>query len=596
MMKKSMLFKGFLSKILPATLLLSSLGTLTTPALASFSDPGVVGSHGFSRVEYNLGDTAFQPTNFPTARSPSPVELRASVHYPADLTGGPYPVVVFLHGRHSTCYNSSTRSMSLAWPCKGSSTLPSFKGYDYVSQVMASQGFIVVSISANGINAKDNSNSAYGMDARAELTQKHLELLQQFNKNTGTLVGLLPVSLQGKFDFNQVGTMGHSRGGEGVVKHFLLNQSAVGDKKVSVKALLPLAPTDFFNPVANNVPLSVMLPYCDGDVSDLQGIKYYNQSRYALTTDTAAKHSILVMGANHNYFNSIWSPSTSFGGGDDWSASSNIFCGTATGNKRLTEAQQRGVGLAYMTAFFRTYVKGESEFSPYLTGAAEPPVSANLPTAPSSSLNHIYVSYHPDVNKRMDINKGTSLLSLAVSGTALSQFINPYELCGANNTGSSCPYSSVRSQLPEQGVSQLHMGWFDNSLQSSWVNNFNTAQDVSGFSNLQFRAGVNFTDSLNTSCQPANFKVRIKDQTNQVSPWVSVGDYSKALYYPPGKSSCATQSTAAVPKIMLNTVRLPLVQFPGVNLREVKSVEFQFGNGADATSRRIVLNDLMFAS
>jgi len=240
-MPKSPHFKGFLSKLLSTTLLLCSISIAENPANASVStnaltDPGIAGTHGFSRVEYDLGDTAFQPTNFPTSRSLSPVELRASIHYPKDLIGGPYPVILFEHGRHSTCFNTATKRSSLAWPCAaGSTTIPSFQGYDYTSQILASQGYIVVSISANGINAKDNSNASYGMDARAELIQKHLELLQQFNKNSGALVNTLPATLQGEFDFSRVGTMGHSRGGEGIVKHYLLNQNATGDQKSHLK-------------------------------------------------------------------------------------------------------------------------------------------------------------------------------------------------------------------------------------------------------------------------------------------------------------------------------------------------------------------------
>ena len=38
-------------------------------------DPGAPGSLTVTREEYNFGDTAFQPSNFP-----GPVELRASIH------------------------------------------------------------------------------------------------------------------------------------------------------------------------------------------------------------------------------------------------------------------------------------------------------------------------------------------------------------------------------------------------------------------------------------------------------------------------------------------------------------------------------------
>ncbi len=69
---------------------------LTTINSAFAQDPGTPGPLAVTREEYNFGDTAFQPTNFP-----GPVELRASIHYPTALAG-PYPVIVLLHGRHAT--------------------------------------------------------------------------------------------------------------------------------------------------------------------------------------------------------------------------------------------------------------------------------------------------------------------------------------------------------------------------------------------------------------------------------------------------------------------------------------------------------------
>lgn len=133
--------------------------------------------------EYNLGDTAFTPPGFPAA-----VELRGVVFRPADLTKGPFPVIVFLHGRHSTCFSGG--NSFLEWPCAGGhSPIPSFRGYDYVADVIASQGYFVISISSNGINAKDNNTSDLGATARAQLIQRHLDLWKQFNTTGGTPFG-----------------------------------------------------------------------------------------------------------------------------------------------------------------------------------------------------------------------------------------------------------------------------------------------------------------------------------------------------------------------------------------------------------------------
>src|SRR5215467_1570213 len=101
----------------------------SSAVFAQVPDPVAPGPLAVTREEYNFGDTAFQPSNFP-----GPVELLASIHYPTNLAGGPLPVIVFLHGRHATCFNGSGGQF-LQWPCtNGRTPIPSYKGYDYVSE------------------------------------------------------------------------------------------------------------------------------------------------------------------------------------------------------------------------------------------------------------------------------------------------------------------------------------------------------------------------------------------------------------------------------------------------------------------------------
>ena len=106
-------------------LILSVVLFVAGPVFGQVPDPGTPGPLTVTREEYNFGDTAFLPSDFP-----GPVELRASIHYPANLPGGPYPVILFLHGRHATCFVGG--SALLQWPCtaKNSQPIPSYRGYD----------------------------------------------------------------------------------------------------------------------------------------------------------------------------------------------------------------------------------------------------------------------------------------------------------------------------------------------------------------------------------------------------------------------------------------------------------------------------------
>jgi len=549
-------------------------------------DPGTAGPLAVTREEYNFGDTAFTPTDFP-----GPVELIASIHYPTNLAAGPFPVIVLLHGRHATCFKGA--SALLQWPCtfNGSQPIPSYKGYDYFSEILASHGYVVVSISANGVNAVDNSVFDLGALARAELVQKHLDILNGFNTTGGAPFG---TKFVGKFDMTRIGTMGHSRGGEGVVRHYVLNNQL--GAPYGIKAVFPLAPVDFNRFVVNNAALNVLLPYCDGDVVDLQGIHFYDDARYNVAGDPAPKHYVLVMGANHNFYNTIWSPSSPFpGAANDWQAfvpggHSDGQCGTVPGNKRLTEARQRGTGLAYMSAFFRAYVGGENQFIPILTGDAPPPASAQT--------TDLFVSYHAPSSARLDVNKllNDTNLTLNNLGGAVTQVgLTPYDLCGGEapqpatclpgESNARQPHTTPSARAPGvRGLSQLRTGW--NNFTGTYRNDLPAgAGNVSGFQAIQFRVSVNFTDPRNLEDLASDFRVRLTDASGATAS-VRVSDVSGALFFPPGR-------VGPVPKVVLNTVRIPLTAFGGVNLNAVRSVQLTFD---ERLAGGVLITDVAFAS
>jgi hypothetical protein len=142
---------------------------------AQFPDPGDPGPHDVTREGYNFGDAAFTPTDFAVLAPPARVEVLASVHHPTDLVAAPFPLVLFVHDRHATCFLEDVAS--LQWPCTPQrQPIPSDQGYDDATEILASHGDIVVSISANGVNARDTSVVDLGMLARAERIQHHLDI------------------------------------------------------------------------------------------------------------------------------------------------------------------------------------------------------------------------------------------------------------------------------------------------------------------------------------------------------------------------------------------------------------------------------------
>ncbi len=574
-----------LKRNLPGFLAFSLL--LAAPALLA-QDPGDPGPLAVTRAEYDFGNV-FRPPGWPGMFAS--IEVTASVHYPTDLSGGPFPLVVFLHGRHATCYLGA--SAFLQWPCTPPrEPIPSYIGYDYAAQILASHGYIVVSISANGINAVDNNLFDLGMIPRAQLIQHHLDRWNTWNTAGAPPFGDLFV---GKVDLQKVGTMGHSRGGEGVAEHYVFNADA--GSPYGVRAVLPLAPVNFRRALVNDVPLEVILPYCDGDVADLQGVHFFDDARY-VPGDPAAKHTAYIMGGNHNFYNTIWTPGGwPAGTADDWLAfvpggSSDPHCGTVKGNQRLTPEQQRGTLRAYMTGFFRLYIGGETAFAPIFKGDVPPP--------PSAMTTQIFSTYHaPDLPAaRRDVNRLLNAANLATNtlGGAVTQTgLTPYNLCGgeipqprhclAGQPNSRQPHTTPSFHSSQRGLSQLRLGWDD--ITATYLNDLPASTgDVSGFAAIQFRAGLNFTDTRNPVGMPRDFSVTLTDGAgNSATSLVSAS--SGALFFPPGGPA-----VIPVPKVFLNGIRLPLSLFSGVDLTSIQSVRFNFDQ---QLSGALLLSDIAFA-
>ncbi len=552
----------------------------------AIDDPGVAGPLTANSQKYQGSDISLPGF-------PGPVEVLAKVWYPTKMTTA-YPLVIFLHGKHDTCYQGS--SSGSAYPCPpGYKSIPSYLGYDYLASSLAANGYIVVSISANGINAKDNSQlvSDGGALARAQLIQDHLDIWRSFNNGGDPFGG----RVRGRVDLTRVGTMGHSRGGEGVVKHFLYNASL--GSPYGIKAVLPLAPVNFSRSVINGVPLGVLLPYCDGDVSNLQGIHYYDDARYNVASDAAPKHTFLVMGANHNFYNTVWNPDLfPAGGADDWfypenqGASTDPYCSSFGSGKRLTAKQQLGTARAYIMAFVLAYLGNRTDLLPYL--------KAQVPPPPSAQTSLIYPSYHPATSQRLDINRlltSTNLTTNTLGGSVSRSGVLSYTLCGGVSPQPvRClpsaqdfrrePHVVDPSVSTKRGLSQLKIGWttpsalYTNAIPNGYGN-------VSSFTNLQFRAAINFTSPYNVNSLPQDLSVVLTDTSGRLAR-VRVGAYSPVLSYPPGGGIAPT------PKVVLNTVRIPLSAFQalGVNLASISTVKFEFNKTGTG---ELLISDLAFA-
>ncbi len=360
--------------------------TLATPSVDLF-DPGTPGPYRTRRLSYRL-----TPLRLVDYQVPSEVLGEVTVGVGATKQA---PLVLILHGRHATCFAGGPTGLDLlAWPCPaGWQPIPSYAGYHAIADLLASRGNVVVSISANSINSQDNDIDDAGAGARSALIRHHLRRLADWSRRGGDPWG---GRLRNALDMRRVILVGHSRGGEGVARAALDSRST---DPWRIVGLVPIAPTAFGAQTPADQPTLVILPYCDGDVSDLQGQIYIDGARDLLPNDRALRSALLVRGANHNFFNAEWTPGLAAAPAmDDWlftgRGDEDPACGSLSG-KRLSPLAQQRVGATYTAALVRWALArqdgGLSEIDGrlmrlYLEGEVGAPLSAERAIVQASAL------------------------------------------------------------------------------------------------------------------------------------------------------------------------------------------------------------------
>jgi hypothetical protein len=373
-------------------------------------DPVKSGELAVATADYNLGDDAFRLPDFTTGDTdqPAPLELAGRVHYPKKISAGKYPMVLIVHGDWTPCADRAASEQVKAareklygnnapedpdeiarleqiidrgnenlyrWPCApGTPALPSLRGYDYLGKQLASHGFVVLSIGVNGINRGDLGEQDR---ARAVLADKHLTMWNDLvASGKGPLAGRLPSALRGHVDLGRVGLIGHSKGGRGVMWQAADAYKASRPAGVRIGAVLGLEPikTPPFDDRAEverrflntRIPSATILGSCGYASAD-----YFDLGK---NRSKAPVYLWNIHGANHNFFNTEWSPqSGQVDAADDAGEPEPGKCGPEGDlHRKLTEDQQREVGIGYMSAFFRRHLTADKSFDPMLTGRSQP--------------------------------------------------------------------------------------------------------------------------------------------------------------------------------------------------------------------------------
>ena len=261
--------------------------------------------------------------------------INGRVWYPEGA--GPFPLVLVVHGNHNPQDYSDP-------------------GYGYLGELMASRGFIFVSVDENFINGLSGEN-----DGRAWMMLKHIEAWKRFNDSTTG-------PLSKKVDLMNIAIMGHSRGGEAVAGASTFNKLKFYpddfkqrfDFNYAIKGVVAIAPVDGqYNPASVPMPMEnvnylLLHGSHDGDVSTFSGIRQYQRLRF--TDGRPHFKSIFFMyRANHGQWNSVWN-----------NKDNGPRSGRSLDLRTLVPVEdQRQMGKVVIAAFLEATLHGKTEYLPF---------------------------------------------------------------------------------------------------------------------------------------------------------------------------------------------------------------------------------------
>jgi dienelactone hydrolase len=295
--------------------------------------------------------------------------LNGRVWYPAGDRS--FPLVLIVHGNHLASDFSDP-------------------GYEYLGELLASRGYIVVSVDENFLNSME-TDVASGLkkenNARGWLLLEHLRVWHEWNGAEGN-------PFFRKVDTEHIALIGHSRGGEAVAHAAAFNRlpcnpdnaAARFDYGYNIRSIVAIAPADGqYRPAGARTPLENINYFTiqgshDSDVSSFMGLNQFDRVKF---TDGGSwfKSAVYVYAANHGQFNTGWG---------EFDVGVGIPKRLVNTGALLDAAAQRRIAEGYISAFLDCTLRDVRQyqhlFQDYRSGASWLPKTAYLTQYADSAM------------------------------------------------------------------------------------------------------------------------------------------------------------------------------------------------------------------
>ncbi len=480
--------------------------------------------------------------------------LGEDLYYPTDIANlGSLPLVVVSHGNGHN-----------------------YQWYDHIGYHLASWGCIVMS---------HENNTQPGIESASTTTIRNTDYL------LGHLATIANGALVGHLDSHRIVWIGHSRGGEGVVRAYnrLVNNLYQPPPTTFVPSdivlISSMAPTDFLGHVSSNmydVPYHLWTAAADADVN---GCANCDLCQTYQLHDRALgwRLSTTIEGAGH---------------GDFHDSNGSVAQGPCLSGKAKTHLIQLG----YMLPLVKWFTEGDDAATDFFWRQYETfhPISAPV-SDPCVSVELMY-RVGPGVPRFViddfETNPATNLSS---SGGAVRGTVQGLAEGSANDANSAFTYlaSDTFNSITLAGDDDTsHVGVFSFDGNADYELDFDIvpeARDAARWGWLSFRAAQRSRDPLTVAqLGDVTFVVTLRDGSGNASS-VDIGTYGGGIEEPYQRTGCGQGAGWAAE---FETIRIRMTDFLAngspLDLTDIVAVDLHFGPAYGSPMGSLAIDDLEF--
>ena len=499
------------------------------PGFSIMGDLSQLGPHATTSVETSGGTWLTQKIYYPTSFD--------------DL--GAVPLLIISHGN----------GHNYGW-------------YNYLGNHLASHGYVVMS---------HTNNTGPGIETSSTTTLTNTDY---FLQNLDSIAG---GALNGNVDSSRIAWIGHSRGGEGVVRAYdrMVDEAYATTffDEDDIAVISSIAPTVFFSVERSDPhdkPYHLFAGAADGDVNGGPACDQCQFFRLSSAAESKTQVTYL-QGVGHNEFNCC--------GFDD-----------ATGPDLIGRTETQVISKSYYLALARAYLDGDPAWMDFFTRRADV-------FRPAGIDDEVVImnSYRPDPTTEavaiddfqtepgISVASSNAIVEITATGAHEALLMDGNDRLRSDTSD---PMNGMTQACCEDDLNRgLVLSW-DTEASISW-NLTSPMQDISPFTWLSFRIAQGTRHAYTSLVDgPLDFTVTLVDG-NDVESSIWFGEMGRITrpYQRTGLGSGAGWANE------FNTILLRLSDFavdqPELVLSNIKVVRFDFGTEPGSLWGRIGIDDVL---